>query len=214
MKKWMVVVLLGFGALLLSACAASATPVRIASYPAGSSHPSQSSRVYSASMQLEVTDPSAAAERAVQISQGLGGYLVGSWTHYQDWTRVVTLELAVPSMRFNELRRSLYTLGTLVGEQVDSDQVNKNYDAQAYSHLSLDLMARPVAVEPRPDWPEHRQPWWNPLQTFYKAMGVSAVILTFLVDALIWILVVGGPFVLIGLGVRYLLRRSGKGKTV
>jgi hypothetical protein len=41
-----------------------------------------------------------------------------------------------------------------------------------------------------------------------RAWQVTASIFTFLLDGLIWIGVVAGPFVLIGLGILFLVRRA------
>jgi hypothetical protein len=45
------------------------------------------------------------------------------------------------------------------------------------------------------------------LTTFRAAFSVFAALFTYLVDILIWLTVVGGPFVLMGLGLRALVRR-------
>ena len=48
---------------------------------------------------------------------------------------------------------------------------------------------------------------WSPLRTFARAFGLFATIFTFILDLVIWLTVVVGPFILMALGARYLARR-------
>lgn len=80
--------------------------------------------------------------------------------------------------------------------------------------------ARPVSPEeqvcdpwrPQCDWRRDRERRWDPAVTFRAAFGVFLRVFQLLVDALIWIVVVAGPFVLMGVGLVVILRRVREGR--
>ena len=73
---------------------------------------------------------------------------------------------------------------------------------------------RQVCDQSRPecDWRRDREWRWDPAVTFRTAFGVFLRIFQLLVDALIWIVVVAGPFVLMGVGLVVVLRRVREGR--
>lgn len=207
-------------AFVLAACGGSATPQLIGSYPqgtdAGAPAESWSSPaanvlvVYNAHLELEVSDTDWAADRAKQYAYDHGGYLVSSQSWYRDGRRHYTLTLAVPVARFESLRGDLLSLGTLLNESVSGDlePVGEGESGwNTYSHITVQL--RPAAASI--SLPPVSTGGWNPARTFGQAFGVFASIFTFLVDAVIWVTVVIGPFVLMGLGIRSLIKRWRKG---
>lgn len=105
--SWMFAVVL----FLLAGCA-QAAPQRIASYPLGAPKEIASTRglVYTGRLEIDVEDASAAAETAVCAAENLEGYLVSTRSWHQGWDKVILVNLAVPSVRFNDLRRQLYHL--------------------------------------------------------------------------------------------------------
>ena len=108
---------------LLAGCSPS-TPQRIASYPVGAPKQIASTRglVYTGKLEIDVEDASAAAERAVCAAEDLDGYLISTRSGYEGWDKVILVDLAVPTARFNELRRQLYYLGTVTGERLEGGE--------------------------------------------------------------------------------------------
>ena len=195
-------------ALILTACSAAATgPQRIASYPAGTpmaQNPGQA-RIYDSSIQLDVIDVRGAADRAAQAAVDLGGYLSNSQSWNQDGHTVIRVELAAPAARFNDLRRALYDLGTLTGEQLSSRPAGSDDKAwNTYSYVAVQLRAsawfQPPSLEPPSGG-------WNPGRTLRSAFEVFMFIFGFLADGLIWVAVVIGPFALMAIGLRAVVRR-------
>ena len=75
------------------------------------------------SVQLEVTDVTAAVSAARSAIQGMGGY-IGASQQYSDGENVVaTISYRVPSDRWEDALDALRALGTEVGEQTDSADV-------------------------------------------------------------------------------------------
>jgi hypothetical protein len=201
--------LLGLCALVavgLAACSPGAAPQLISSYPLyGTPGPgAPPGRVYNTSLYIEVSDVDDAARQATRLAVGVGGYLVSAQSWSQDERPHTALVLAVPPSNFDGLRQSLIGLGRLLGEQLTSQPAPYPSEwPQPTSTISVTFAARPA----RPDWPALPSLGWSPARTFNQAFGVFAAIFTFLLNVLIWISVVVGPFVLMGLGLRWLVRR-------
>jgi Domain of unknown function (DUF4349) len=198
--RWWVLATLG-----LAACSGSATPQLISSYPrAGTVAPvAAPSRVYNTSLDVEVPDVDSAAQQAVRLAAGDGGYLVASQPWYQAERRFTTLTLSVPADQFDSLRSSLIDLGRLVSEQLSSQPAPwPSYARPPQSIISVTF----TTASPRIDLPALPNLGWSPVTTFSQAFGVFASIFTVLIDVIIWVTVVVGPFVLMGLGLRWLLR--------
>jgi hypothetical protein len=198
--RWIIVLGWAFG---LAACSASgATPQLIGAYPKTTSAPPPATIVYNTNLTLEVYDPAPTAERAIQIAYDFGGYLVSSemWSVGDD--QYFTLTLAVPAAQFSGAREALLKLGTLINETVTSEW---KYGGQWDEYSTLTVNLRPA--QPSLPRPAPINLGWNPVNTFSRAFGVFARLFTFLVDALIWVAVVLGPFVLMGLGLRAVIQR-------
>lgn len=148
---------------------------------------------------ISTSDPARLAGQAEDLAERYDGYRVD----VQQWRDPAgtgyTLVLAVPSGNFDALVRSLRRLGRLERQTVWSEWSDA-YPGD-WSRIVLDLQPRPRLSLPLPEI------HWNPLETLMSALRVSFTILSVLVDLLIWVLVVAGPFVLIGLGLRFLARR-------
>lgn len=157
--------------------------------------------VYKSWITLEVSHVTSTAEQAAELAARRGGYLESSNTWLQDGRTYMTVVLAVPAEGFDALRQDLLDLGTLKGEQVSGEWINTNRSWPSYSHITLTLQPRVAA------WPEWPQTGWDPGRTFRQALDVFLSIFGFIVDILIWVVVVLGPFVLIALGLRALWRR-------
>jgi hypothetical protein len=207
--RWLVVLL----ALGLAGCSGKG-PQLIGTYPKESSSssyappPANLLVVYNAYLELEVSDPDAAARQATRLVYDHGGYLVSSDTWYSEGRKFTTLTLAVPVAQFDPVHQALLDLGQLVREDISGDRVNAGPGTDGwntYSNITLQL--RPASGGVHISLPSLS---WNPVQTVRQAFGVFASIFTFLVDIAIWLLVVVGPFVLMGWGAVALVKRARK----
>lgn len=185
-------------ALSLYACSGSPSPQQIAAYPkdapiAIAPHPSIVI-VYRAYLEMIVADVDKAADRGAQFAYDCGGYLAGTQSWYADGRKATTLVLAVPTTNFYSLRQTLLSLGRMVNENITGEPVEPHYGDpwQEYSYITLHL--RPAAA----NLPAFPVSGWDPGRTLQRALSVSVAILGFLADILIWVIVVAGPFVLIG----------------
>lgn len=193
----------------MAGCSA-ASPRQIAAYPA---KPSSAQPlpprilVHEASLELEVRDPAATAEQVNRLAYEHGGYMENSQTWYREGRQYIDLELAVPEIHFIGLLRALENLGSVTAESVSGrltqTSVSRFEQDQWNTYAQLTVHLRPTSFAWSGTAPAH----WNPLRTFRRAFSVFSLIFSFLVDALIWISVVAGPFVLAALVVRGLQRR-------
>lgn len=190
---------------LLSSCGGSA-PRQIAAYPKVTpiaQYPPAQDIIYRAYIELLVSNVDRAADQASQLAYSYGGYLLASQSWYVDGRKVTSVELAVPTPYFESLRRDLLNLGDLVNETLSGQAVYEKppYSPPQYSSITLELR-RGGLTFPRVD-----TSGWSPWRTFQRAFAVFVSIFGFLADLLIWLAVVAGPFILIGLGIWALVRR-------
>jgi hypothetical protein len=194
-----------FLAVLLAACSSPDGPEQIATYPneapiAVAPRYPDTSVVYNATLDLEVSNVERAAERAKEIAFDQNGYLVSSQSWYQDGEKHMNIVLAVPAVRFDDVREDLLRLGSVVGEWISSELTNKQTETwETYSQMTLYLHPKESA------FPEISLPKWRPVRTFEKAWDVFVSVFGFLLDIVIWVVVVAGPFVLIGRGIKSLI---------
>ncbi|MBN2547965.1 MAG: DUF4349 domain-containing protein [Anaerolineales bacterium] len=209
MSRHLMYVILIFCLLGAAGCAGQSAPQQIAAYPkvtAIAQYPGSLVVIYHTYLELRVADVERSASRAVQLANSYGGYLSGSQSWFVDGRKVTTLELSVPTVQFDSLRRSLQGLGELVNESLSGELVERRYydDTQLWSTVTLTLRPSGIAQPPIDTG------GWNPLRTLSQAWSVSVAIFGFILNLLIWVVVVGGPFVLIGLAARWFIRRSKK----
>ncbi len=206
LSVWFILLAVG-----LAGCAGSQEPRQIATYPQEGSQtvaqyvpapPAQ--YVYNAYIDMEVSNTNRAAEDAEDLASEYGGYLVSSSSWRSDGRKHYTVVLAVPARNFESLLAAVENLGTLQSEQITGGWENTPYggDWQATSQITVQFSPRAIA------WPDLSIGGWNPGRTLENALGVSITIFGFLFDVLIWLVVVIGPFALIGLGMRALVRRA------
>jgi hypothetical protein len=182
-------------AWLITACTGASKPKLLASFPGSTPiaiYPGQISVIYNAYIELAVSDVDLAAERSIQKAYEFGGYLESSQSWYVDDRKNTTLLLAVPPYNFDLLRQSLLSLGNLVSENISGEQFPSHEHEQQYSRITLHLSPSGFAL------PKVDVPGWRPLQTLQSAFGVFLSIFGFLLDILIWVVVVAGPFALLG----------------
>ncbi len=197
--RFLVLILGGILSVVLAACAGS-TPQLIASYPSqpqsGARAPLPQTRwqwVYDAWLELACANPDRAARQAESLAYDYGGYLESAQSWSQSGDTVYSLVLAVPAANFDGFQRALQRLGEVRGETVSGGWSSGYPDAggmQAYSRVTVRIIPRESLL---PDW---RLPDWRPLHTFGRALDVFLAIFGFLIDGLIWLVVVAGPFVL------------------
>jgi hypothetical protein len=205
MTKKLVIVLVLIAAFL-GACSSVSGPEQIAFYPkeepiANYPRMPENVVVYSATLDLEVSSVERAVEHAKEIAYEQSGYLLSAQSWYRDGEKHSTLVLAVPVHRFDSTREDLLRLGTLVGEWISSELVSPgNRGQDAFSQIILYLHPS------ESDFPEISFSQWHPVHTFQKAWQVLTLIFGFLLDVLIWVAVVVGPFILIGLGLKKIIQ--------
>jgi len=190
--------------VLLTACG-GALPRQIASAPRSpiAQYPVKAFISYRSYMELKVSDVDWSADQAEHLAYDQGGYLAGSQSWYADGRKITTLELEVPTARYSSMRSALLSLGELVSESITSEVADPGYGGYTpYSHITLQLRPGGITLPPVD------RGGWSPIHTLQNALSVSAAIFGFVVDILIWVIVVGGPFLLIALGIRWILRRS------
>jgi len=195
--------------LLLTGCAASAEPVQVASFPRLTpiaKYPPDPI-LYRTDIEILVSDVDRADQTAAYRASTYNGYLISSDTWYTDGCKVISMELAVPTYNFESLRRDLLGLGQVVNENLSGGPANPpSYNNQVeYSQITLQL--RQPGYSHPPIEPPIAHPGWNPLLTLHRAYFVFLSIFGFLADILIWVVVIAGPFLLIGLGIGLIIRK-------
>jgi hypothetical protein len=198
--------------LVLAAC--SASPQLIGSQPkqigsSGYSVPAPNgSIIYNAYMEMEVANVETAVQAAAQLARDYGGYLADGRLRAEDGWNTVTV--VIPALYFDSVHNGLLGLGRLNREDISGVPVGGGPGAGvegAYSQITLHFRASAGST-----WHPEPSPGWNPARTFERAWAWFTSIFAFLVDAVIWIVVVVGPFVLMGWGALALVRRlRGKG---
>jgi hypothetical protein len=195
---------------ILSACASSPPPQLIASYPKSTPYgvpPASAMVIYNSTLTLSVNDMDRAINRANHIAYEYNGYLISSHSWYQEGNKYQTIELAIPSDRFEAARQAALSLGHLIDERVSGNLYKSNSptDLPLFSHITLEL--QPATPHPFPGISINN---WDPGQTLARALKVTATLFSFALDALIWVGVVGGPFFLAGWLILALIRRVHK----
>jgi len=206
-RFWWIFVLV---TVIVAGCSAEEPPGLIASYPAERQiatypiTPPGSVVVYHATVELDVSDVDRSGENLNVLALQYGGYLSSSQSWYQDGKKHTTLVLTVPVIHFEAVHRAVLEEGDLVGEWVSGELRPLDYGdgaQQTFSHITVHL--RPAASV----FPSVELPNWRPARTFARAWGVFAAIFGFLLDVVIWVGVVAGPFMALGLFARALIRR-------
>jgi hypothetical protein len=207
MARWIKFICLFPFALSAAACAGSATPQLIAAFPSSSHGPDNpvspdqfipTPAPCSAFVEVEVSNLETAAGRASDLAASYSAYVTSLKSWSEEHYKLTSLTIIAPQPGFNSLLRRLLELGTPLDDSLLGDP---GYSSLAYCQISLTI-AQKTSSLPSIDW--------NPIHTLKNALRLSVSIFGFLVDGLIWIVVVLGPFVLMGLGVRALLQRRSK----
>ncbi len=195
--------------ILLTACSPTAEePQRIAAYPAEKQiavHPLSPDKVIvnTATIDLAVSNVDKTVDKVHNLVFEYGGYVTRSQAWLQNNDKFTTMTIAVPQIYFEAVHRNILALGDLKSEYITGDIQPESLPEQSppYAYITINLHPK-ASVFPALTLPD-----WRPLQTLAKAWNVLAGILGFLLDILIWVGVVGGPFILLGAGLRRWLRR-------
>ncbi len=195
-------------AILLTGCAASPGPVQVVSFPLVTpiaKYPPDPI-LYRTYIEVVVSDVDRAAETAAYRASAYNGYLISSDSWYADGCKVISMELAVPTHDFENLRQELLNLGQVVNESLSGQPANPPPYNQpvGYSQITLQIRQAGYIISPPVVPPP---PTWRPVRTLQQAFSVFLSIFGFLTDILIWVVVVAGPFLLIGLGIGLIIRK-------
>ena len=195
--------------LLLCGCSASGRDAKlVAAFPQGERYPNAAAMCAQtgypgdachAYMVISTLEPLRVAGRAEDLVESYRGYRVDGQPYSCSTGKGYTLVLAVPGEHFEVVLKSLRRLGRVEYETTWREGPPGYRDGWARVVLELRPSAR--AAWPRP---ENN---WNPVTTFLSALRVAFLIFRVLVDVLIWVLVVAGPFAFVWLGLRALQRR-------
>ena len=189
----------------LAGCSVADSPEQIATYPqeapiATYPRASETLVIYNATLDIEVNNVERASERAKEIAFELNGYLVSAQSWYQEGEKHTTVVLAVPARNFEAARDNLLRLGNLTGEWTASELVTPSTNQwESYSQITVYLHPKVGHL------PSIALPQIRPVRTLERAWQVFLAIFGFLLDVAIWVVVVAGPFVLIGWGIRKLI---------
>jgi len=172
----------------------------IAVYPSSPIPNPAQTITYDASLELEVANVDKAAERAKHIAIEYGGYMLSSQTWFLEGDKHITMTINVPAACFEAARSDLLRLGELVFERVSGEAAGWN----SFSTFTIHLQPKAFNI------PTISLPDWRPARTFLNAWEVFIAIFGFLLDVVIWAVVVIGPFVLMVWLARKILQRIQK----
>jgi hypothetical protein len=204
---------------VLAACAGAATPRMIGAYPMPGPTPVATYVPPSAStlltcdgfIRLQVAHVPTAADEIMALTDAFNGYLASQEAWFEGDLQHISLTLAIPAPKFDALHAAVLPLGHIQDERLTPKHIAVPPGGSpwnTFTHLTVHLVAAP----PPSGWSEPvravPEPGWSPARTFARAFGVFAALFTFLADVLIWVSVVVGPFILLGFGLRWLMRQA------
>ncbi|MCC6147374.1 MAG: hypothetical protein IT308_07385 [Anaerolineaceae bacterium] len=196
----------------LAACSSAAGEARliattpampIATYPTQAVPAPHTVVVYNLTLELEVGNVQEAAAEAIRLNTTHGGRLVANQNWIENGRNVAFLEFAVPDDQSARLHTALLLLGRTAGETYATHS-HDCLTCQPLTHISLYLRSGSRLL------PVSLTSGWNPAHTFRSALRVFVTLFGFLADILIWLIVVVGPFGLVGWGITLLVRRLRK----
>jgi hypothetical protein len=187
--------------LVLAAC--SQAPELIAAYPvSGTSHqnsPHADPYHYEAVISMDVRDVDDAEESIARLAQDFNGYMTGTSSYWVGEQKYSDLTLELPFNRYNDFRQALDRIGDVTHERLSS--------YTSYSSGSWDDTRVTISLSPNQETPIKLPSGWRPLTTLESAFQVFLTVFGFIVDILIWIVVVAGPFALLAWIIVRIVRR-------
>ena len=152
--------------------------------------------VQSAHFELAVSDVEAAARQVAQLARRHEGYIFTF--EAPKGTGHASVVAQMPVDQFPSFRRALPRLGTVIGERITEVVGGRPV---IYTSVTVTVRSSRGPIAP------YRVDGWNPADTFRAAFAVFARLFQAVVDGLIWIAVVAGPFALMLFGLATLVRR-------
>lgn len=179
--------------LLAVACDGTSMPQVIASHPREDAEP-QLSVPTEGRFELTVRNAARAMDDVAHLAVEHDGIVMDEAEWRSSHGRNGSMTVIIPVANLGSFLRGLRTVGTVLTDQlvIDGDQSVTN------THLRI-ILHEPIVSEPQT---------WNPARTFGTALSVFLHLFQVVVDGLIWIVVVAGPFVLMGIGLFVVLRRA------
>lgn len=197
-------------AILVTGCGSSGDAELIGSYPSQADYdtsvdsmPSNTIVVYHAQVDLEVNSLPDAIDETQSLAGRYGGYTTYIYLWTQDDTEHATVIVSVPSVNYDALHDRVLRLGSLQEETIIGEISSNSHRGSS----QIEMSTITVHMTEKGWVTRSTGGGWRPLNTFLDAFDVAAVIFQFLIDALIWVAVVAGPFVLIFWGIKHLSKR-------
>jgi hypothetical protein len=161
--------------------------------------------VYHTVLDMRVRSVSRAFEEIKSLAHEHGGYVTTAQIWYEDRDEHATIAVSVPVFNFDLLYDRIVRLGSL-----DNETISGELRSHApYERDEMIMSTITVHLEERSSISFPRTSDWHAASTFLQAFDVASTIFRFLLDAAIWVIVVAGPFVVLGWAVRrYILRRA------
>ena len=158
--------------------------------------------VQSAHFELAVYEAEAAARQVMQLARRHEGYIYTF--EAPKGTGHATVVARMPVSEFPSFHRALPRLGTVVSERITEVVGGRPV---TYTRVTVILRSSRGPIAP------YRVDGWSPADTFRAAFAVFARLFQAVVDGLIWIAVVAGPFALMLFGLAALVRRLRRGRS-
>ena len=203
--------LIGLMAGIISGCISAAEPAQIAIFPKTTPiarYPSDITPQYNTTLEIWVSDLEHAVQEAYRLTARYNGFVKEFYNWQSKGRDIATLEIIVPSEYFDSLRLGFLSLGIVASESAVTGRVEPLpiQPGPRFSQITLQLQAsRSTGMPLKPAN-------WSPSNTFQRAFGVFMTIFGFIVDLLIWIVVVAGPFLIVGVLIFLLARRWSKSR--
>ncbi len=187
-----------FALFLLTACsphliAAQPREKAIATYPA----PVYPQSTCTATLELGVTDVAESEAALAEIAAQHNGYVQEATAWYENDQRHSAVTLRIPAYAFQAARTEVRALGRVRDEW---GQASPCRPGTGYAQITVYLHPKSGGSPPS-----------RPLRTLQRAWGVTLTLFGYLLDALIWLTVVGGPIALLAWGAYTLYRKIRRG---
>ena len=196
-------------AIAASGCGGGGSPELIASYPKGGDKPreitsGQVGWVSSGFLGIRVEELGSAESEIRSLASQYGAYVIDTQTWDDDDFQNRILVLTVAHSDFYRLMDKIKQVGDVESEHVTLTSKTKG---GGISSQIVDSTLTVHLYSEKPFWPKINISGWRPAETLSKAFSVFLSIFGFIVDVLIWVIVVLGPFALIGFGAWKMFRK-------
>ena len=193
---------------LLTACSSRNSPLLIAGAPANeliAAYPLTNlpiqSPVYQGRLELEVRDIQRAVDSILEIAEDNGGFMISIHQWTEDNYPVAQIVISIPAAHFEAAWSQLTRVGRSMGYHVSPDPNPVPGSFSASSEITITLYQK--------SWLSLFAGLRNThlADTLRHAWEILSSLLIFLFDVIVWLLVVVGPFGLLGWGIIKIIRR-------